>query len=426
MQRPLGSFETAAALSHDVAAFLAVTAVELQGDVSPRAVTEALRALQARHPLLRVRIVHDRGRWSFGAMTGGVIPLRVVEDRAPGAWQALVEEEMNRRLDAAAGPLLRCTYLAGRDSSWIILAFHHAILDGVSGARMLEDLLRLCGSPDHAAPAVDVPLPPPLDALFPARFRGWRRAWLTSSFLARQIADEIRCSRAVPPAPAVEGPGRSRFLPVIVPREVAAALTRRAREQRIGLNAVLLAALLLSAWRWVHGGRPAPLRGFSFADLRRYLDPPVPLDAPGCYISPMGVMLPPPIPPEPWTLARQVYVAIDRAARRGDKFAAAALLGPMMRIATRLGRRSRATAAVSYLPAPRLDGVHGGVEVRRLVAGVSNGPNPVAADFSVVAVLFGGELTCGLSYCDRDVDPGTARGAAGEFEHLLRGMASVP
>jgi hypothetical protein len=425
--RALGSVETAMAFSNEIAPLTVVCAMELRGELSESQLADALRRLQARHPVLRVRLSKQDGVYCFDPTGTPEIPLTIAHAETV-SWAELVEEEMNRRIDAETGPLIRCTYLRGA-STWIVVSFHHSIIDGTAAMGLLDELLFLSQGSHGTRETLHGPLPPPADHLFPARFRGARRALPTVPFLARQLAAEVRwvVRGTRRPTPS-RRPGRARFLPMTVPAEVTTALRRRAREERVGLNAALLSAVLLAVLGRLYGvgAGGAIARAWSFADLRPYLQPPVPRDSQGCYVSFLGLTLL--CNPErgPWELARQVHRRTHRAALRGEKFAGATLFAPMLRLALRTGRQMEGTAALSLITAPKPRSTFGGVDVVSLCGGVSNGDNVLRADLGMVAVLFRGRLECGLCYGDAYLRPEEAQSTAKELSTILEDMAGGP
>src|SRR4051812_19266605 len=86
--RALGSFETAAALTHDNWPFLAVGVIRLERGLTDECLRRSLDAMQAQTPLLRARVVKDSAGARFSLAGTPRIPLEVQIRRGEGDWQA--------------------------------------------------------------------------------------------------------------------------------------------------------------------------------------------------------------------------------------------------------------------------------------------------------------------------------------------------
>lgn len=441
MRRALGTFETAATLTNERYSFVVVVVVRLAAALSSERLRRGLDLLQRRHPPLAVRIVEHGGRFRYEPEGTPPIPLRVVERAGEEHWREVTERELDARIDAAAGPLVRCTLLAPSDPSEdtpaeILLSFHHAIMDAASGTALVEELLGLCRRADGPSEpwAEGARALPPVEDLFPPSHRGARGAVRSVGFLARQMADEavyrLR-TRGARPAPAAE-PAGCRILPVRLSREETSALVRATRHRRVTLNAALGAAFLLAVHRRLpeaaaHRARPRPMRYMTFADLRPYLKPPVGADALGGYLAMMrytirvdgGSADSGGDSAEPfWGLARRITDQVAAGSRRGDKLWSVLFSERVMRMM--LGQRTERMAhtAVSYSGVTRLDATG----VRGLHAFVSN--LPVGPEYTALARMFEGELLLDVLYLDTDMDRPRARAVADGILATLRGAGT--
>ena len=57
-------------------------------------------------------------------------------------WRRAVERELSQPFSTFPGPLMRATALWASDGTSIILTFHHAMMDALSGTRILHDVMR--------------------------------------------------------------------------------------------------------------------------------------------------------------------------------------------------------------------------------------------------------------------------------------------
>lgn len=476
MRRPLGSFETAAVLTHRHAPFTVVAVVELEGAPPPERLRRALDALQAGHPLLAVRVAERGGRFWFD--TDGVppIPLELAGRGGEGSWVAVAEDELGRRVDEAVGPLVRCKLLVspggtggrrggsgesgGADAGGraeLALTFHHAVMDATSAGPLLAELLALWAAAPAAAAAVsrslpDDPgtghptrpaassppaaLPPPSEALFPAAHRGARGLARRLGFLGRQLAAEAALRlpwRRGGHPPAAE-PVRCRVLPVELPEPATAALVRAARRRRVTVNGALGAALLLAVHRRLYGGREVTLRHIAFADLRPFLAPPVPAERLGAHLAMLPLTARLGSGTGFWSLARELTLRLDRAAARGEKFSSTRLCEMIVRSTLRRGTERMAATAVSFTgaaplgtagrpwvpesrrrPAPAAPAVRG---VHAFVSSFGMGP-----ELSAQARLSDGRLRLDAVYLGADMDDELAREVAAEVLGILRSAA---
>jgi hypothetical protein len=426
MRRKLGTFERAQVLTGDFAPFNVVAVLRVTGGPRPEVLRQACAALQRRQPLLGVHLVRQGDGFWFDSEGTPAIPVHVVERTGDTQWMAVAEEELNRGLDTTGGPLLRCSYLfAPQAPSEIVLTFHHVIVDAVSGVRMMHELLSLC-DPTREPPTAEggevlEPLPVP-ESLFPPGFRGWRGRWRVALFLLRQLADEARFrwgGRGKRKAP-IHAAARSRILPLQLSEEETTALARRARKEKVTLNSVVSAAILLAARELLYDGQSLPLRTFTFASLRPYIRPPISEEKLGsCFaimrftfrVGDQGF----------WELARQINEHVRTAGRRGDKLTFFLTTEMMMRAILRLRSMRMGTTAISYLGAPRLERAYGPLELYGLHTFVSN--LALGPEYTALVRLFEGKLWWDILYLDADMGHARAVEMAEEIRATLHRAA---
>ncbi len=434
MRRELGRFETAATLTNLHAPFVVVVVLQVDHGPSAERLAAALAVVQRRHPLLGVRIVERAGRFWFEPEGAPPIPLRVLERKAEESWVGIAEDELNEPLDAATGPLLRCTYLEpsvrgdpgpGDAPGEIILTFHHAAMDAVSGYALLEELLGECGAAPGQAPEAGVPAAaedaglPPAERRFPPRWRGLRGRGRLAGFLARQLADEVtyRFRTRGARRPPVPRDTRCRVLPMVLSDDATSALARAARRRRVTVNGALTAAFLLAVNRQLYGGGAAALRYVTFADLRPHVVPPVTDSALGAYL----VMLRYTARMSPatsfWELAREISRQVALGGRRGDTFGALWMSEWVMRTLLRRRTERMAAAAVSYSGVDRLDRRFGVIELRGLHAFVAN--FELGPEYTAAARLLNGRLQLDGVYLEGDMDRPRAQAIADEIVATL-------
>ncbi len=87
------------------------TVTKLEGQFSVDQLRAALRQVQQRHPLLRVRIETDAMGYPKFVETDAEIPIRQVARAEDQQWQQEVAGELSRSLDWQTAPLLRVVLL---------------------------------------------------------------------------------------------------------------------------------------------------------------------------------------------------------------------------------------------------------------------------------------------------------------------------
>ena len=125
----------------------------LPGRIEEPGLRAALAGLQARHPMLCVRIVQQDGRPHF--TTPDPVPpidLRIVPRSTDNEWFTAVESEIDRPFDSTRGPLLRLVWLRSETVSELVLVASHCICDGRSMLLLVREILaELCGERRRSA-----------------------------------------------------------------------------------------------------------------------------------------------------------------------------------------------------------------------------------------------------------------------------------
>lgn len=142
MERYLGAFEHSFWLYNQFLPMDFATVAKLQGQFSVDRLSTVLGQVQQHHPLLRVRIATDAIGLPKFVETDDKIPLRSIARTDDGQWQTELEAELARSLDWEVAPLLRVVLLQSGAQSELMIIFHHAIADGVSGIHLMRDIIQ--------------------------------------------------------------------------------------------------------------------------------------------------------------------------------------------------------------------------------------------------------------------------------------------
>jgi hypothetical protein len=295
----------------------------LSGGFTREGLEGALDAVARRHPILGVRILYEKGGPVFHPDGVGTIPLSV-EDLPEGAWTARAEDEINRAFAPGSGPLARSVWLRhpGGDST-LMVTFHHAVGDGISGGYLIRDVLAAAAeSPKGQDAPSSAALPEALDRRFPPGVRGVRGVLRYAAEMARAAAMMARCGglsavRADDTAP--HRVRRARVIPALLDPPFTRALADRAHREKTTVHGALAAAILLGGRKEINSARPRLMALGSPVNMRGRVTPPVG-EAVGMYASVMGTMHRVGRDTPFWDLAREVTGAIAAGFERNMHF----------------------------------------------------------------------------------------------------------
>jgi len=431
MKRRLGQFEKAQTMSGEYAPFNAVGILRIVKGPSPENVHLALDYLQKKHPLLRVRIVRERGAYVFVHENSLPVPFSVLERPDGEYWRSITEEDLNSGFDISAGPLFRCRYICPRDrgsGAEIVLTFHHSIVDASSVIRVLHELLTLSSDFQKGTSPVEpksMPLLREEEYYFPHASKGFPGKWRTLRYLTKQVGDEIgyrkatRGKRRAPVFPSARG----LILPLCLSVDQTERLVRACRKKRISMNSALGASMLLAVSRIVYDGQDMPLRHFIFADLRPYLNPPISEEHLGSFHSMMRLTVRLQENQDAWDLAERLNGLIYRAARRGEKFISPLLSPMLMRMFIRKKDTRMGTTALSYPGVAGLQKEYGETRVLAVHGFVSN--FAIGPEYTATARIFDRRLWLDILYLEGDFDRTGATAIAEAMLSILQ-AASKP
>ncbi|CAM4396771.1 Phthiocerol/phthiodiolone dimycocerosyl transferase [Mycobacterium basiliense] len=250
--------------------------MQLRGAVDVDALSEALDALVEAHPVLASHLEPGPdGGWNLVADDLLHSGIRVV-DRSNGAPSGADELPADVRLSQAES-LLNMRLTLGEGASELTVWLHHSIADGHHGAGLLEELFTRytavvnTGDP---GPIVPEPAPAPLEVVLEQR--GVKKLGVTGveRFMPVMFAYDI------PPAEKptlIATPGSPKAVPVTrirLTEQETADVVEFSRENRLSVNTVVAAAILLTEWQ-VRQTPHVPIPYAYPVDLRYFLNPPV-------------------------------------------------------------------------------------------------------------------------------------------------------
>lgn len=219
----------------------------------------ALHMLQQRHPLLSARIAVDAGSSPvFHHDSDARIPLQIIDD-ARLSWQEEVAREMTTAVNWWDAPLVRATVLQGASESTLILCAHHAVLDGMGGAYLIEALLRTLSENSFDLMQLAPSLVPSFETLLSTQMQA---AALPGAMVPAPVPREFRPmsgARAEVAALALDAP-------------LTQALVERARKEGTTVHGAVAAAVHEAGRRLSPAWRSRPIRTVTPIDVRKAID----------------------------------------------------------------------------------------------------------------------------------------------------------
>jgi hypothetical protein len=425
MKRELGTFERALMIADRHAPFHIVSVLHLEGAPSPQVVRSALKVLQDHHPFLSACLLKEQGRTYFATLVEPGIPFHVLPRWNDAHWVDVSELEMGNRINTSTGPLFRCTYLydATHERAEIILTLYHAIADAASAARLMHEFLKVCASfgDEKTVPVYgQIPAAPPVETRFPSAFRGLRLSLHRLRYALAQLADEISYrmqTRGKRIPPIHQKPTRGHILSIQLPEDLVDELSRRARLEKLTLNSLLNAAMLLAVNQELYAGQHVLMRTFSFANLRSYVHPPLSDEELACYISMLRYTVPVEGGIDFWQLARDLHEKIYSSLKSGDKFVANLMTEPLIKLVTGLKSFRMSATALNYNGVVPVEPSYGNMKVTGIHGFVS--AYDLGPELSAQAQLFNDQLFWDFIYLDADMTRDEAIAITEEIRTIL-------
>lgn len=277
-ERMIDAYDRASSLTYAILA-------RVTGSLSESQLTDALRRLERRHPLLRARVDRSGKEIELVPEEAAPIPLRVL-DGSPELWRSMVTAALGERTWTDAGPRAELCWLrhSERDST-LVLSMHHLIGDGSSGIYAMRDLVQLASDPACSLEPLDQP---GQNAFYPRRAQSWwwKLQARVMSYRSSRVSQRqrLRASDFDPSSPR-----RTHIARLHLSEAATTTLVQRARRDGTTVQGVLTAAIARALGQQLGAG-PQPQRILHPVDLRRYLQtyhPSAPTvgEAVGYYVS---------------------------------------------------------------------------------------------------------------------------------------------
>jgi hypothetical protein len=276
MERLLGAFEHSFWLYDQVYPLHFSLCIKIIGKFSIAQLRQSLAQVQQQHPLLRTAIAIDhKGRPKFVEQSAE-IPLRVVTKVYDRQWQRELEIELSQSFDWSVSPLARVVLLhsaANSESSELIVTFHHSIADGLSGAYLLQDIVK--GLETEVSITSHLSDYPPVEFLLPHQFR------------VEDLPSDAQLFQSELDLPPYSATASTRSQPHVRTALLSSSLTKqlgdRCRKENTSVHGAISAAFLLTLARQKELAVPQ-LKCLSPISVRSHLHPAVE-QAVGLYIT---------------------------------------------------------------------------------------------------------------------------------------------
>ncbi|MCJ7623438.1 MAG: hypothetical protein MUO76_08030, partial [Anaerolineaceae bacterium] len=236
----------------------------------------------------------------------------------------------------------------------------------------------------------------------------------------RQMADEFKyhLSTRGKRKPPINSNARVKIIQIQTCEEITSRVVQKARKERVTINSVVNAAVLLSVQKHLYGGAESLYRYMSMADLRPYLEPVPPAHQMGGYVSPMRYTIQVFADDDLWSLAQRINDQIYKGMKKGERFLASIMSELFLRITFSLNRFRMCTTAISYTGSPlHPSQSYESFKIKTIRGNVSN--FGVGPEFSGLVGLYDDELRWDMLYLDSDMDQEGAQQIADEIEHIL-------
>jgi NRPS condensation-like uncharacterized protein len=287
LNKKLGLLENLFEILHDLGAMIDVNVAQIEGSITPNIIQQALYLVQKRHPMLQVHIVELADGFYFQSEGTPEITLRVIDKQHENQWIEIAQDELHQKFPRGTSPLCRVTFLRSSTSNGIteiIATFHHAITDGMSCMRFIDDLLSYCqqiAAGERISEVVTMQALPPLeDMLHPSP------ASKNNVEENQEKPDQkIPQPKLIIESEAPLSARRTCLVPRILSKEMTLMLINRCKQEETTVHGALCAAMLFGAAKLADTDIPIHLSCNSNVNLRKYCEPEVKDDYIGCLVS---------------------------------------------------------------------------------------------------------------------------------------------
>lgn len=284
--RPLSALERWYWICDQFSTLNVISRVRIHGLVHIGDLRHALDKLQAQHPLLQMKIEHDKNHHPRWISTKNPIPLRVVQKEKNEQWlDEINDQELLERINPDVGPLMRTVVMIGLDGVHeIILVISHIIADGTTALNLAKQWLILAVKSEIIECKKKVVAP--IENLIPTKFSNdeCRKRLNEQNIRDRKLIEKYRPGRVMPTTQIPFELRQSQLIHQELNSYELTAVVQLSRKNKTTVHGAVTAALALAS------AQDASVDSDFFAigspiDLRRELIPPVSPDEVGSYVA---------------------------------------------------------------------------------------------------------------------------------------------
>ncbi|MBE9056063.1 condensation domain-containing protein [Sphaerospermopsis sp. LEGE 08334] len=289
ISRKLGLVEKWMELGHELGSGLIVNIAEIEGDVKPEIVQQALKLVQKRHPMLQVYIVETEDGMYFQSEGITEIPLQVIYQKHENEGWKIAEKELHTKFPPGKIPLCRLTLLYSPENQTtcqMIITFHHGIVDGISCMQFINDLLLYCQkivAGENIPQVESLELMPAIENL--VNYDLIPEAEITKTSVNEQINLE--------PQLIIEGKASanerfSKILPRNLSQDMTKMLITKCKQEETTVHGAICAAMLFAFRKLLNAKEHINLSYGLPVNLRKSCQPEINTQNLGCFISVLG------------------------------------------------------------------------------------------------------------------------------------------
>ena len=382
--RALSQLEEALTITNATYPLSAVCVLRLDKGPSEQALQSSLDRLQKYYPFLQAFIIEKNGQYWFEKdINERSVQLKVVQRKDDNQWLEFARRELNLGFDHSSPPLMRAIYLnstSTTEKSEIILSFHHAIMDSVSLLSFLDHFLTMGGEEEtkldnlFTTPSKPLTPSPLLRDVLPPTYRMPRLLFRLLPFISRQLKNErvYKKSTGIVKDSPIPASSENHILTLSFSEEETVSLIKWSRKEKLSLNSIIVATMLIVVNHHNYNGRKKMLRTVQFANLRPYLKPPVGKNVEGSFIAMMRFDIPLSQETAMIQVAKQIDEQIRESAKRGDKFLFSLLSKILIKKSFRAKKERLSATALSYAGPLQLKKQYGHIVVSDIHGFITN------------------------------------------------------
>jgi hypothetical protein len=312
----MSGFETILKLSGEKMPMNFAMVAHVRAPLILEQVQSACKKIQEKHPLLTVHVMEDPGGnlW-FDSEGTGNIPVKIFPMGREITWKSILRRELLVPFKLGKEPLVRLLWLRADAESYLILISHHLLLDGLSCAHAMNDLIYFIAYPEKkVTPFTELP---PLGDILSDTVKKKAQVFLASCRDGETVEEAI----TYPDVEEESYPGTYDYeiLHWVLSEKETHALVAKTKRKGTSVHAAIGTAFL-KAFYEVLGPKDKPVRTFQFPmNIRPFLKKQTDRHM-GLYIS--IVLIPVDCSPHItfWECARKVKTDYQEKIEKGEPF----------------------------------------------------------------------------------------------------------